>query len=197
MVTISSWVALPSRPVAAPAVREPCPGRRPGCPSAHRSAPAAGLRAALGGTALALLTLGAGMTAARPAAPVAAAAATLTARAGLTALTALTSVTPDIRPAAARRIARSMLRRFHWGRRQFTYLNKLWNRESGWRVHARNRHSGAYGIPQALPGRKMASAGPDWRSDARTQIRWGLRYIRRRYGSPRRAWIHEVHAGWY
>lgn len=107
------------------------------------------------------------------------------------------AVTPDTGPAAARRIARAMLGRFHWSRRQFWYLNKLWNRESGWRVHAYNRRSGADGIPQAVPGSKMASAGPHWRSSARTQIRWGLRYIRRRYGTPERAWGHEVHAGWY
>ncbi len=112
-------------------------------------------------------------------------------------MSALASVTPATGPAAAKRIARSMLGRFHWRRRQFGYLNKLWNRESGWRVHAFNPRSGADGIPQAVPGRKMASAGRDWRSDARTQIRWGLRYIHSRYGSPRRAWTHEVHAGWY
>jgi hypothetical protein len=81
--------------------------------------------------------------------------------------------------------------------RQFPSLNKLWNRESGWRVHAYNRHSGAQGIPQADPGRKMASAGPDWSTNPATQIRWGLRYIRSRYGSPRSAWRHEVRAGWY
>ena len=97
-----------------------------------------------------------------------------------------------------RRIAKAMLGRFHWSvARQFPALNKLWNQESGWRVHAYNRHSGARGIPQADPGRKMASAGPDWATSATTQIRWGLRYIRSRYGSPRAAWGHEVHAGWY
>ena len=102
------------------------------------------------------------------------------------------------RPATARQIARSMLRHFHWSsRRQFPYLNKLWSRESGWNVHASNPYSGAYGIPQAVPGSKMASAGPHWRSSKRTQIRWGLRYIRDRYGSPRQAWRHETSTGWY
>jgi hypothetical protein len=100
--------------------------------------------------------------------------------------------------ATARAIARRMMRRFRWSpRRQFTYLNRLWNRESGWNVFAENPYSAAYGIPQAVPGSKMSSAGPNWPSSARTQIRWGLRYIRSRYGSPRRAWAHEESAGWY
>jgi len=99
--------------------------------------------------------------------------------------------------ATARTIARGMLRHFRWSRRQFKFLNWLWNRESGWNVYAENPYSAAYGIPQAVPGSKMGSAGPNWRSNARTQIRWGLRYIRDRYGSPRRAWAHEEGAGWY
>jgi resuscitation-promoting factor RpfB len=104
---------------------------------------------------------------------------------------------PAARP-GPRQIAKGMLAGFHWSvARQFPALNKLWNRESGWRVHAYNRHSGAQGIPQADPGRKMASAGPHWSTSAATQIRWGLRYIRGRYGSPRAAWNHEIHAGWY
>ena len=96
-----------------------------------------------------------------------------------------------------RQIARKLLRRFHWSWRQFKYLNRLWDRESGWNVHASNPYSGAYGIPQAVPGSKMASAGRYWRSSAWTQIRWGLRYIRGRYGSPHRAWDHELRTGWY
>jgi hypothetical protein len=107
---------------------------------------------------------------------------------------------PAAAPAARgpRQVARAMLGSFHWSAaRQFPYLDRLWNRESGWRVHAYNRYSGAQGIPQADPGRKMASAGPDWASSATTQIRWGLRYIQHRYGSPRAAWEHEIHAGWY
>ena len=112
-----------------------------------------------------------------------------------------TLLTPAAAPAAAaltpRQIARQMLPSFGWSQRQFPYLNWLWNRESGWNKFAENPYSGAYGIPQALPGAKMASAGPNWRSNARTQIRWGLRYIRAIYGSPRRAWDHEVAYGWY
>jgi hypothetical protein len=91
-----------------------------------------------------------------------------------------------------------MYTRFHWRpSHQFRFLNRLWNRESSWNVHAYNPYSGAYGIPQAVPGGKMSSAGPRWRTSARTQIRWGLRYIRSRYGSPRRAWAHSCATGWY
>lgn len=99
--------------------------------------------------------------------------------------------------ARARSIARATLRSFDWTRRQFKYLNHLWDRESGWNVFAENPFSGAYGIPQALPGSKMAAAGANWRTSARTQIRWGLGYIKGTYGSPRRAWAHELATGWY
>ena len=64
--------------------------------------------------------------------------------------------------------------------------------ESGWRANAYNTSSGAYGIPQALPGRKMASAGADWVTNANTQIDWGLSYIKGRYGSPCAAWAFET-----
>ncbi len=91
-----------------------------------------------------------------------------------------------------------MFNRFHWRPKyQFRYVNRLWDRESSWNVFASNPYSGAYGIPQAVPGSKMASAGRYWRTSARTQIRWGLRYIRSRYGTPRRAWAHECATGWY
>ncbi|MGY1439636.1 aggregation-promoting factor C-terminal-like domain-containing protein [Streptomyces reniochalinae] len=77
---------------------------------------------------------------------------------------------------------------FHFSQKQFPALEKLWQRESGWRWNADNPTSDAYGIPQALPGRKMRSAGADWRTNPATQIKWGLGYIRSRYGSPSRAW---------
>lgn len=96
-----------------------------------------------------------------------------------------------------RQIAIRLLHHFHWGRRQFRYLDPLWARESSWNVRAFNAYSGAYGIPQAVPGSKMASAGRRWRTSARTQIRWGMRYIKDRYGSPRAAWDHELATGWY
>jgi Transglycosylase SLT domain len=98
---------------------------------------------------------------------------------------------------AARQTAHKMLGHFGWGNRQFGPLVKLWNRESGWNKYAYNASSGAYGIPQAVPGSKMASAGKHWRTNATTQIRWGLRYIKSRYGRPRRAWDHELAYGWY
>jgi hypothetical protein len=96
-----------------------------------------------------------------------------------------------------RQIARRLLHHFRWSRRQFRYLDPLWDRESSWNVYASNPYSGAYGIPQAVPGAKMASAGGHWRTSARTQIRWGLRYIKDQYGSPRAAWDHELATGWY
>jgi hypothetical protein len=80
---------------------------------------------------------------------------------------------------------------------QWGPLNKLWTRESGWRTTATNPTSGAYGIPQALPASKMASAGGDWRTNPNTQIKWGLGYIKDRYGSPSNAWAHELRSGWY
>lgn len=80
---------------------------------------------------------------------------------------------------------------------QFGCLDRLWTRESEWRVTARNPSSGAYGIPQSLPASKMASAGSDWRTNARTQIRWGIGYIGERYGSPCAAWAHSESHGWY
>jgi hypothetical protein len=94
-------------------------------------------------------------------------------------------------------IAMGMLGSYGWSSSQFSCLDPLWNRESGWNVYAANPSSHAYGIPQALPGWKMASAGPDWQTDAATQIRWGLGYIRGTYGSPCGAWAHEQADGWY
>jgi hypothetical protein len=80
---------------------------------------------------------------------------------------------------------------------QFPCLNKLWNRESGWDEGASNPSSGAYGIPQALPGSKMATVASDWRTSAATQIKWGLGYIEGRYDSPCGAWSHSESVGWY
>jgi hypothetical protein len=93
-------------------------------------------------------------------------------------------------------IAEAMLGSFGWSSGQFSCLDPLWGQESGWSVTAANP-DGAYGIPQALPGSKMASAGPDWQSDAATQIKWGLEYIQATYGSPCAAWDHELATGWY
>jgi hypothetical protein len=98
---------------------------------------------------------------------------------------------------SAQQIAMGMLGSYGWSSGQFSCLVSLWNQESGWNVYATNPTSGAYGIPQALPGDKMASAGPDWQTDAATQIRWGLSYIQSLYGSPCGAWAHEEADGWY
>ena len=98
---------------------------------------------------------------------------------------------------SAQQIALGMLGSYGWSSSQFSCLDSLWNQESGWNVYASNPSSGAYGIPQALPGSKMASAGADWQSDAATQIRWGLGYIQAMYGSPCGAWAHEQADGAY
>jgi hypothetical protein len=103
------------------------------------------------------------------------------------------------RPARTpRRIAKAMLvHRFGWKAWQFKYLNRLWAIESGWNRYATNPYSGAYGIPQAVPGSKMSSAGPGWQWNARTQVRWGMRYIQARYRTPYRAWRQQRRFGWY
>jgi hypothetical protein len=94
-------------------------------------------------------------------------------------------------------IAGSLMPDYQWTSWQFHYLNLLWMRESGWNRFAYNHSSGAYGIPQAVPADKMASAGPNWRTSARTQIIWGMGYIKSRYGDPWNAWQHELQYGWY
>jgi hypothetical protein len=94
-------------------------------------------------------------------------------------------------------IAEAMLGSFGWSSSQISCLDPLWAHESGWSVTSYNPGSGAYGIPQALPGSRMASAGPDWQANAATQIRWGLEYIKGTYGSPCAAWDHEQATGWY
>jgi hypothetical protein len=96
----------------------------------------------------------------------------------------------------AQNVAANMLAAYGWGPSQMPPLVALWNKESGWRVNAANP-SGAYGIPQALPGSKMGAAGPNWQSNPRTQIAWGLGYIKSRYGSPAAAWAHSVATNWY
>lgn len=102
-------------------------------------------------------------------------------------------------PLTPKQIARQLMaQKFGWKpASQFHCLDLLWTRESRWNVRAYNPYSGATGIPQAVPGSKMASAGPSWRTNPWTQIRWGLRYIKSRYGSPRAAWAHERARGWY
>jgi len=104
---------------------------------------------------------------------------------------------PPVSPGTAQAIAKEMVAARGWDDQQYSCLYNLWQRESGWRVTAKNPSSGAYGIPQALPGTKMASAGADWQTNATTQITWGLGYIASRYGNPCGAWSHSESHNWY
>ena len=105
--------------------------------------------------------------------------------------------TEDLTSQDPRTIARAMLPDFGFGSDQFSCLDSLYNSESGWNIHADNPSSSAYGIPQALPGSKMASAGSNWENDAATQIRWGLGYIKGSYGTPCGAWSFKQGHNWY
>jgi hypothetical protein len=103
---------------------------------------------------------------------------------------------PPPNPGTAESIAYNMLPSFGFAHSQFGCLNNIWTRESNWRYNAENA-SGAYGIPQALPGSKMASAGADWQTNPATQIKWGIGYIKSTYGSPCNAWGFWQAHGWY
>jgi hypothetical protein len=105
-----------------------------------------------------------------------------------------TTNTPDGARAAAQTIMAST---YGWGSGEFSCLNSLWNKESGWNYKAYNANGGATGIPQALPGSKMAAAGSDWATNAATQVKWGLGYISATYGSPCAAWGHSQAMNWY
>jgi len=94
-------------------------------------------------------------------------------------------------------IAEALLPKYGWSSSEMSCLVPLWMGESGWRVDAENASSGAYGIPQSLPGSKMATVGADWRTNPVTQITWGLGYISERYGSPCGAWGFKQGHGWY
>ena len=97
-----------------------------------------------------------------------------------------------------REIARQiLLNKYGYGADQFSCFDNIIMRESKWDVHATNPSSGAYGIPQALPGSKMATIGPDWRDNPATQIIWGTEYMKNRYGSPCEAWVFKRAHGWY
>ncbi|MGH8969944.1 MAG: lytic transglycosylase domain-containing protein, partial [Actinomycetes bacterium] len=87
--------------------------------------------------------------------------------------------------------------KYGWGAGEVDCLDSLWAKESGWDPHAENPSSGAYGIPQALPGSKMSEYGSDWQDNPGTQIEWGLAYIDGRYGSPCSAWSTAQSQGWY
>ncbi|MBP9738722.1 glucosaminidase domain-containing protein [Candidatus Saccharibacteria bacterium] len=96
-----------------------------------------------------------------------------------------------------KQIAKNLLIQKGLSDTEWQCLDKLWTRESGWRQDADNPSSSAYGIPQALPGEKMASAGADWKTNPLTQINWGLGYIEGRYQTPCGAWAHSESVGWY
>ena len=105
--------------------------------------------------------------------------------------------TEDLSSQDPRSVAKALLPQFGFSADQFSCLDEIYSQESGWNTHADNPSSSAYGIPQALPGSKMASAGPNWENDAATQIKWGLGYIKGRYGSPCSAWGFKQSHGWY
>jgi hypothetical protein len=188
--------------------RKPASNRKP----ARFTLAVAGTAVAMAATVAAAAALFAASTAAQPASAVSmirpASIAAMAPQAGTVAGTiGASTATLDgfarpllmaARHRTARQIAWRMLTRKHWSASyQYPYLRRLWDRESSWNIHAENPYSGAYGIPQAVPGAKMSSAGPDWENSARTQVRWGLDYIRDRYNSPRRAWLNEEAFGWY
>jgi hypothetical protein len=104
-------------------------------------------------------------------------------------------VAPD--PGTSKAVAADIVASMGWGTGEFACLEKLWQRESGWNAAAENPSSGAYGIPQSLPGSKMATHGSDWRTNPATQIRWGIDYIKGRYGTPCGAWAHSEANNWY
>jgi hypothetical protein len=113
-----------------------------------------------------------------------AAAAAAGATSGGTGLGGIAAGAGSLSPAGAQAYAASRLGAYGWSSDQMSCLTRLWNIESGWRWNAYNASSGAYGIPQALPGSKMATAGGDWTTSSRTQIEWGLGYIQARYSTP-------------
>jgi resuscitation-promoting factor RpfB len=102
-----------------------------------------------------------------------------------------------VAPGTNRALGQSLAASHGWSGEQFACLDSLWQKESEWDHTARNRSSGAFGIPQSLPASKMASAGADWQTNPATQIRWGLGYIGERYGTPCAAWAHSRAKNWY
>jgi len=101
------------------------------------------------------------------------------------------------RPKDPRSIGQAMAAERGWTGSQWTCLERLWTKESNWTTTADNPTSSAYGIPQSLPGSKMASKGADWATNPATQIAWGLDYISGSYGSPCGAWSHSQAVNWY
>lgn len=112
--------------------------------------------------------------------------------------TGVATTAPPSNPTAAQATAKAMLADFGFSAStQWPCLYDLWEQESTWNVYAENPVSGAYGIPQSLPGDKMATAGADWQTNPATQIKWGLGYIKSVYGTPCGAWQNEVNYHYY
>lgn len=95
---------------------------------------------------------------------------------------------PAIVSGSNREIGQEIAAEYGWTGIEWQCLDNLWEKESNWRHLVANSSSGAYGIPQALPGDKMAAAGSDWKTNPATQIEWGLEYIEGQYGTPCSAW---------
>jgi hypothetical protein len=101
-------------------------------------------------------------------------------------------------PQGAKQVAKALIaEKYQWGEGQYACLNNLWTKESNWNYKARNKVSGAHGIPQALPATKMEIVGTDWRTNPVTQISWGLKYISERYDTPCKAWGKFKRSRWY
>ena len=101
-------------------------------------------------------------------------------------------------PIGAKKVARGILMdEYGFAEKEYKCLNQLWTKESNWNYKARNKNSGAHGIPQALPATKMNVVSTDWRTNPVTQIRWGLRYISIRYETPCKAWAKHKRSNWY
>jgi hypothetical protein len=100
-------------------------------------------------------------------------------------------------PAGAQAYAAGQLASYGWAPDQMQCLKTLWTKESDWTTTSTNASSGAYGIVQSLPAEKMASSGPDYLTNYRTQINWGLNYIQERYQSPCGALNFHLSHNWY
>jgi hypothetical protein len=112
--------------------------------------------------------------------------------------TGVTTIAPPANPTSAEALGKELLVSYGgFSSGQWSCLYSLWERESGWNVYAENGASGAYGIPQSLPGDKMATIAADWQTNPATQIKWGLSYIKATYGTPCAAWNNEVNYGYY
>lgn len=107
------------------------------------------------------------------------------------------TLTHNRKPENIKAYTLSSMKKYGWGKQQYSCLYSLWKKESNWLWNSSNKSSGAYGIPQAWPGHKMRHAGSDWKVNPFTQIEWGLGYIKRNHGSPCVAWKHSEVNNWY